>query len=372
MIASLFWLILWALLFVICLIVLGGLYFKWYLGWELRNRRGMNYYGRTFRERQAFKKKIKRQALLLRPVISVESWLRRATSNRLIPSIVYDGVYGPSFSCSRESFRKASAYSPTEKDIFVVTQMRSGTTWMQQVVFQVLTRGNGQYDDGRYRHLYAISPWLEGLDSVALEDAPGIGPGASRIIKTHMPARLCPDSERARYVYVMRHPVSCFASIMDYFELTAGPFAPPISDALAWYLSDRMWWLPWPDHVSGWWDRSRQKENVLFIQFEQMKENPRAIIQMVARFLGQKLNADEIQRAEAHSSFQYMKEKESYFEMIPPNMFSVSGTYLKSGKLDRHKRVDPQIRRDISLFCGQALEAGPFPLKAYYPDVSIS
>lgn len=55
--------------------------------------------------------------------------------------MAYSGVQGPSFSCSEESFRKACTYDPDENDIFVVTQMRCGTTWMQQVVFQILTKG---------------------------------------------------------------------------------------------------------------------------------------------------------------------------------------------------------------------------------------
>ena len=56
-------------------------------------------------------------------------------------------------------------------------------------------RGRGDLGDGGHIHMYATSPWIESAGSVRLEDAPRIGPEQRRIIKTHMPASLCPYSE---------------------------------------------------------------------------------------------------------------------------------------------------------------------------------
>jgi hypothetical protein len=83
------------------------------------------------------------------------------------------------------------------------------------VVYQVLLRGGGDLAE-RGEAMYAVSPWLEGIKSVPMEQARSIGmERPARIIKTHFPADFCPFRSDARYVYVVRHPVSCFASCVD-------------------------------------------------------------------------------------------------------------------------------------------------------------
>src|SRR5205814_1503930 len=118
--------------------------------------------------------------------------------------IQYKGVSAPTESCSLESFARAEAYQPRPEDIFVVTQMRCGTTWMQHIVFQILYRGNGDLVETG-RAMYAVSPWIEGRKSVPIEQAPLLGrERPSRMIKTHLPAQLCPYGSDARYIYVAR------------------------------------------------------------------------------------------------------------------------------------------------------------------------
>jgi hypothetical protein len=72
--------------------------------------------------------------------------------------------------------------------------MRSGTTWMQHIVYQVLHRGNGDLVETG-RELYAVSPLLEGRRSVPIEQAPLLGAERpSQIIKTHLPAGSAPSA----------------------------------------------------------------------------------------------------------------------------------------------------------------------------------
>ncbi len=193
----LFWIFGSLVVLFLVLLVFGSLYFKWYFSWELSHRRGLNYYGRPLEYRRDFRKKIKIHAFFLKPFIWIEAKLRKAKGTYEFASIKYKDVYGPSFSCSQKSFQKAADYQPSERDIFVVTQMRCGTTWMLQLIFQILTKGNGRFNDSGYVHLCAISPWLESLDNVSTEKAPLIGSSFKKIIKTHLPANLCPYDEAA-------------------------------------------------------------------------------------------------------------------------------------------------------------------------------
>ena len=86
-------------------------------------------------------------------------------------------------------------------------------------------------------------------------------------------------------------------------------------------------------------------------------------------FLEIDLTDGELERVAHKSGFAYMKENEAYFEMVPPNLFSVSGSYLKSGRVDRHKGVSTEISDKIADFCRQRAKELSFPLEGYYPDL---
>jgi hypothetical protein len=290
-----------------------------------------------------------------------------------MPSFEFEGVCGPPRVSSPEVFARARAYVPRPEDVFVVTQMRSGTTWMQQMVYEIVSRGHGDLSDHGHGHLYTVSPWIDGVNSVSLEAAPLVGSPPTRIIKSHLPASLCPDGDGAKFIYVARHPVSCFASIVDYNRLLLGPLAPPADHVADWFCSDRMYWLPWPRHVSEWWQRAQSRPNVMFVHFEEMKEAPGRTIDRVAAFLGCPLTDDERRRVLDKCRFEYMQANEELFEMAPPTMFSVAGPrFLASGKAARHDDVTAAVRDRIVTYCREALRGSPYPAAQFYPDLALA
>ncbi len=203
-------------------------------------------------------------------------------------------------------------------------------------------------------------------------DAPLVGERPTRIIKTHLPTKLCPYSPEAKYVYVTRHPVSCFASIVDYNRSLLGPLTPSMATLVDWFCSDRMYWLPWPQHVAGWWQWAESRNNILFIHFEDMKTDFLAVCDRVACFLGYRLTASEQARVIEKCSFQYMQDHKEWFEMAPPTMFSVvGGSFMASGKASRHHDVTPEIRRRLLGCCRDALSRSDYPAGRFYPDLAL-
>ncbi len=189
-----------------------------------------------------------------------------------------------------------------------------------------------------------------------------------------MPTKLCPYSQKAKYVYVARHPVSCFASTRDFVAKLAGPFAIKADKLLDWFCSDEMFWLPWPEHVDGWWQWSRQKGNVLFVHYEILKENPRQTIAEIVDFLGYQLSDEQFDAVLEKSSFSYMKKHEEVFEMAAPNLFSESSriNFMHSGESNRHKDVSEETRKTISEYCITQLKDSSYPLNEFYPDLSAN
>ena len=351
----------------IALYIVGTMYLAYVLRWEDNQTIGLNYYGRSPAERAAFKRKLRLHARLLQPLLALNSKLARVDFRRA--RFTHEGISGPAGSCSVDSFKRGAEYEASAEDIFVVTQMKCGTTWMQHVVYQVLHRGAGDLVE-RGATMYATSPWLEGRKSVSLEDAPLVSDYRRRIIKTHFPAQLCPQSPAAKYIYVARHPVSCFASCIDFVETNVGAMAPELPAYEEWFTSpDLMWWGTWADHVKGWWERAQQQDNVLFVYFEEMKRDLPAVAQKVAAFLGvPPLSEAELAQVVEKCSFAYMQKHQDNFEMQPPHILQTNAALFVSGKADRHHDVPADVSGRIRSWAAEALPAG-HPITDVYVDL---
>jgi len=345
------------------------LYLNVVLTWADKETTGLGYYGRALTQRQRFKGTLRKHAVFLTPILRLIGRLSTFTFDKV--SFRHGDLTGPQGTCNKDSFARADAYQAQPEDVFVVTQMKCGTTWMQHVVYEVLRRGDGDIVESGAT-LYAVSPWLESIKSVSMEDAPLVGSEHhSRVVKTHLPAGHCPFSPESRYIYVARHPVSCFASCVDFIATNLGIFGPQLEQLEEWFCSrELMWWGTWTDHVKGWWSLSEQHDNVLFVHFEEMKRDLPAVVQQVAEFLGvAPLSEDELERVVHKCGFQYMQQHKGAFEMQPPNLLAVEAALFVRGTADRHKDVPQATRERIARWCVGEMEGSAYPLQAMYPDV---
>jgi hypothetical protein len=220
--------------------------------------------------------------------------------------------------------------------------------------------------------LYAVSPWLEAQRGIPIEQARVVGTERpSRVVKTHLPASHCPFAAEARYVYVARHPVSCYASCVDFVAENVGGMMPGPGPLESWFCSDRdMWWGSWPAHVTGWWTRAQEHQNVMVVRFEDMKADLRTVTRRVTEFLGMlPLTVAEMDRVVEKCSFDYMRQHSGAFEMHPPHILAVNAELLVRGTADRHGDVPADVRARISRWCGERLAAVGGPLHLY-PDVA--
>jgi len=364
--------VLWILGGLVGLYILATVYLAVVLNWEDTSTVGLAYYGKDPAGRNRFKRTLRLHALLLAPLLKVNSKLAKVNFHRVL--VRHRDVAFPAGSCDAASLERATSYQPRDGDVFVVTQMKCGTTWMEHVVFQVLYRGAGDLVESG-RTLYSVAPWLEGRKSVPIDQAPTLGSERpSRIIKSHLPAQLCPEAPGARYIYVARHPVSCFASCVDFVATNVGAMAPAMPAYEEWFLSPGlMWWGTWSDHVKGWWDRSRRDANVLFVYFEDMKRDLPGTVKRVAEFLGvPPLTAAELDSAVRKTSFAYMQEHQDNFEMHPPHVLQTNATLFVRGTADRHKDVPDDVRGRILAWAKGQLQGSSFPLAEKYPDVAAA
>lgn len=219
------------------------------------------------------------------------------------------------------NLRSALAYKPRDDDIFIVTYSKCGTTWMQMIVHGILN--NGSAPDS-YIDLLLKSPFLELMGEEAAHRM--IRPGS---IKTHFPFHAQPYSKKAKYIYVARNPFDCCLSL--YNHIKSSPLFPieevPFNDFLDLFLAGKVPGGDYFDHLLSWYEH-RRDTNVLFLTYEQLKQDTRFWLLRVANFIGESYGRtvrDDIDLQDKilkNSSFQRMKLMYNYERKIQMQLFS--------------------------------------------------
>jgi hypothetical protein len=242
-------------------------------------------------------------------------------------------------------------------DVFIVTFPRSGTTWLQKIITEIL------HPDARYSHIYEISPYYE--SETAMIGADRINSMAGRrVFKTHLTFEQMPELPRGcKVVYMLRDPADVAISLFHHYREVEGSTA-SFDTYLEQYLGDRLGDPSWFEHARSWWPH-RENSDVLFLHYEESLVAPASAIERIARFLDVSLKEKEVARVARRSSFEAMKRDEARFafqtgllwmKSLQPRSFIRAGK-AGSGERELGPRELERIRaRVIEELPGYALE----------------
>ncbi len=204
---------------------------------------------------------------------------------------------------SPEGEAQALAYQAQPSDVFVVTPAKCGTTWMQQIVHGLRTRGSMDFDE-----ITRVVPWIEMAKdmNIDIHKAQVADPKA---FKTHKTLDALPQG--GKYICVVRDPKDAMLSLYRFFEgWVMEKDSIPIRDfALDYYAPGKNYW----DHVIPIWKR-RHDRNVLALCYENMIENLPGTVERVADFMEIKLDDELKDIVTRQSDFHFMKEHNDKFD----------------------------------------------------------
>ena len=174
------------------------------------------------------------------------------------------------------SLQYALSYQARPGDLFIVTYPRSGTTWMQNIVYNLQT--NGQPFDADRNHFFQQNPSLEVDGDIGIEMMQQ--PGA---IKTHLPMNRVPYNPQAKYICVVRNPKDVCVSYYIFYNMWGDVPKLGFDQFFEYFMKGC---LPFNDYFEGLrlaWQR-RSDQNVLFLCYEEMRTDHRAVIEKVSFF----------------------------------------------------------------------------------------
>lgn len=207
-----------------------------------------------------------------------------------------------------------------DDDIVIATYAKAGTTWVQQIVAQLLFDGADSLETAE------MSPWMDLRVPPKEVKLPMVEAQTHRrFLKTHLPVDALVFSEQAKYVYIGRdgrdvlwsmynHHANANEAWYEALNDTPGRVGPPIEKPAEtvtqyfddWFERDGHPFWPFWENVRSWW-AIKDLSNVYMLHFADLKKDMPAEIRRIAEFLDVPVNEAKWHDILLHCSFDYMK-----------------------------------------------------------------
>ncbi len=226
-------------------------------------------------------------------------------------------------------------FGARDSDIWVATFSKSGTTWMQMILYQLTTAGDMSFD-----HLFDVSPWVyyAALRKVEPKTTPD-----PRILKTHDGYEFMAANSRGRTIYVLRDGKDVAVSWYHHrcnFRGFEGTFDAHFDEFL--HDDDYNWF----DHVRQWLSNPRGRP-VLYVKYEDLQVDFQAAVDRIVGFCDLSPQADVLERVRERCAFTHMKKHEnqlapraSHFDNDPAAPYKIkSAPFLRTAKIGEWSEV---------------------------------
>ncbi|XP_053153106.1 sulfotransferase 6B1-like isoform X2 [Hemicordylus capensis] len=219
---------------------------------------------------------------------------------------LYNGGLYPAMVCRPETLKILDTFEARSDDVVLVGYPKTGTNWVGQILTELAT-ASGKYGEEEWKQKQQkeqelkLFPYLEFGDPDKFERMKKLP--SRRIIKTHLAPQKIPKS-------ILQKKAKDTA--VSYFHFAKGMKLRPSEET--WneffpdYISGKVPYGLYVDHIIEW-NKYLDDKNIMFITYEEIKENGTLALKQIAEFFDFSVSEQEIQSIMEKTSFQAMKEK---------------------------------------------------------------
>ena len=268
-----------------------------------------------------------------------------------------------------------------DDDIVIGTWGKSGTTWTQQIVGQLLFNGDPDVA------VSELSPWVDLRIPPKEVKLPMLEAQTHRrFLKTHLPVDALVFSPKARYIYIGRdgrdvvwsmynHHASAnalwYAAMNDTPGRVGPPIDPPTDDIrqyfLDWLEKDGFPFWPFWENIRSWWE-IRNLPNVKLLHYNDMKADMPGQIRNIAAHLQIPIDEGRWPAILEHGSIDYMRDNGDKTVPLGGAIFEGGAkTFINKGTNGRWRdvltaqdcqRYEDMARRELGEECARWLKHG--------------
>jgi hypothetical protein len=164
-------------------------------------------------------------------------------------------------------------FLPLPGDLFLASYPRSGTTWLQMILYQLTTAG-----DMNFQHISELIPFLERALTMG-HNLNTLNP--PRIFKTHLPYRMLPKGP-CKYIYIARDGRDVLFSYFHFHKSHMG-YKGTLASFFEAFIQGQVGYGSWFQHVAEW-QKHASDPNVLFLQYEDLAQDLSVWLPRIAEF----------------------------------------------------------------------------------------
>jgi hypothetical protein len=239
-------------------------------------------------------------------------------------------------------------YDGSPDDIFIVTYPRSGTTWLQMIVYQLTT--DGAMD---FANIEEVSPFLE-ISMIPRRRRISDLRAKPRVVKSHLSYHMIPKGP-GRYICGIRNGLDVAVSYHDHVRKYLTEWEQcSLGEFFSRFMAGRVPYGSWFKHVTGWL-RNEDRLNVLVVTYEELSADLEAAVKRIADFCGITIDPADMPRILERCSFAFMREHDARFSPDARSLPNRSA-FIRKGQVGGWRQeLDARSVSDFQEACDRRL-----------------